>query len=489
MAREYVLTDRQPQLLYRYFEDISAIPRVSGNEEAAASYVKEIAGKHGLWCHEDELHNVLVRKPGSPGFENLPSVLLEGHLDIVGAKRPESDHDFAKDPIRLIAEGNILHADGTTLGADNGCAVAIMLKILTDKSLIHPPLECLFTVQEEVGLVGAKYFDASLIQSRRAIGLDAGAEGVFRKGTSTKYEMTACLPVRREPVSGKAYCLEVSGLRGGDQGAGIPREQICAIKMTARVLHHLNKELDVRLSSVHKTGKSIPSDCASHIVLVAGEERRMMEILEEQQRQIREEYAQSDPGICICARPEPDMPDMLLKEDSKRLVNALYLMPYGARNRSLSRLDEVSCSVITKKIYTDQEGICIFTVISAEERCQGEALDEEMKTFVQTFGFHIRDTNVNRGWEWERVSPIRDIMVKTYEELFHRMPKVNISHGGNDCVVLKEKIPDLDVITTAATYVDYHTPKEWLDMDSFERVLELVEGVLKNLTRQVSGAQ
>ena len=483
MEKKYLITDREPLALYHYFEDLSAIPRVSCHEAAAAAYVVSIAKTHGLWYYEDEIHNVLVRKPGSRGCEELPPVLLEGHLDMVGEKTADSTHNFDTDPLELIVEGNILCANNTTLGADNGCAVAMMLKILTDDALVHPPVECLFTVQEETGLIGAKYFDASRLQSRRVIGLDAGSEGVFRMGTSTKLEMTSLYPARREPLAGTVYRLTVAGLRGGDQGAGIPLERICAIKMTARVLHHLNKELDVRIISVDKVGKSIPEDCLSYVALAEGSADRLQQILQEQQALIRKEYAESDPDITITAAEEKKDLPMLVKEDNMQLIRALYLMPYGAQNRSLSRVDEVSCSVILKKIYTQEDGIRIFSVVSTEQMEQGEAVNEKLKTFLSCFGFRLEDLHLNKGWDWSPDSPIRDTMVQAYEELFGRKPKVNISHGGNDCVVLKEKIPELDMVTTAATYVDFHTPKERLYMDTFEKVMALLERTLQLLAK------
>lgn len=484
MEKKYLIMDREPLAMYHYFEDLSAIPRVSCNEAAAAAYVISIAKAHGLWYYEDDIHNVLVRKPGSRGCETLPPVLLEGHLDIVGEKTADSPHNFETDPLELMVEGNILHANNTTLGADNGCAVAMMLKILTDNDLVHPPVECLFTVQEEIGLIGAKHFDVSRLRSRRVIGLDAGSEGVFRMGTSTKLEMTSLYLARREPTAGIVYRLTVSGLRGGDQGAGIPLERICAIKMTARVLHHLNKELDVRIISIDKVGKSIPENCLSYIALEKGSSERMQQILQEQQTLIRKEYAESDPDITITAVEEKHDLPMLIKEDNMQLIRALYLMPYGAKNRSLLRNDEVSCSVILKKIYTKEDGIRIFSVVSTEQMEQGEALNEQIKTFLTCFGFRIEDLHLNKGWDWEPDSPIRNTMVRAYEELFGRKPKVNISHGGNDCVVLKEKIPELDMVTTAATYVDFHTPKERLYMDTFEKVMALLERTLQLLTEE-----
>lgn len=500
------IEDHEPRELYRFFQDISAIPRVSGNEAGAAAYVVEVARTHGLWYYEDDLHNVLVRKPASPGLEHLPPVLLIGHLDMVGEKTADSAHDFTRDSLELVVEGNVLRANGTTLGADNGCGVAIMLKVLTDPALVHPPVECLFTVQEEVGLVGMEHFDVSHIRSRRAIGLDAGSEGVFRKGTTTKYEITSHFPLVREPVQGNVFRLYISGLKGGDQGAGIPLERICAIRMLFRVLHHMNRELDVRLISVSKPGikKSIPECCLAYVALVSGEKDRMQQIAAEQQEQIRQEYAESDPGICVelaeaAAGMLPETDDagkmaeesapleplirqgMLTRECSRRLTEAMYLAPYGARNRHLSQPQEVSCSVITKWIAAEETRITVFQVISMEEAIQGKALLEELRTYMEQFGFEAGDLHVSEGWNWERESPIRDTMVETYRKLFGKLPVVNISHGGNDCVVLKRKLPEMDMITTAATYVDYHTPYERLYMDTFERVCLLVEGTLREL--------
>ncbi len=488
---EYTIKDREPQLLYHYFEELSQIPRVSKNEAKAAEYVISVAERYGFQTYEDDIHNVLVTVPGTEGCEGQPSVLLAAHLDMVGEKTEDSAHDFSKDPVRLVEKGNVLYADHTTLGADNGCGVALMLYIMTAPGLKHPPLELLFTVQEELGLLGAKHFDAGKIRSRRAIGLDAGSEGVLRKGTTDKYEMTSCLTVRREPVQGKTFKLAVDGLRGGDQGAGIPQERICAIKMTSRVLHFLNRIMDVRIISMDKRGKSIPESCTSFVSLEEGTEDEARKLLEEQEHKIRIQYRESDPDIRIRLLPldtdEIRSVDkgMLIKKDSDNLIEALYLMPYGARHRSLKRLDEVSCSVIMKSIYTDEEGIHVFSVISAEETEDGEALDEEMKTFMTHFGFRIEKTNLNEGWHAEKNSVIRDVMIESYEQLFHCKPKVNISHGGNDCVVLKKKIPDLDLVTTAATYVDFHTPNEHLYMDSFEKVCYLIVRTLENLAAEV----
>ena len=484
MSNDYLIKDREPQALYHFFEDISRIPRITFHEKEISQYLVEFAESRGLWCYRDQMYNVLIKKKGSAGCENLPPVLLEGHVDMVAAKAGDSDHNFETDPIELIVEGNILRANKTTLGADNGCAVAMMLTLLDKEDLVHPPLECLFTVQEETGLDGAKAFDMSKIDSRRMIGLDAGSEGVFRMGTTTKIQMTAALKTEREETKGKTYELLVDGLRGGDQGANVPKERISAIKMTFRALHYLNQDMDVRVISTEKLGKGIPEDCRTRICLADGEEARMNEILERQQQCIRREYAESDPDIRIRAVPVQDGQKMMTKECSDNLINSIYLMPYGARNRKPCKLDEVRCSVIMKKIYTDPDAVRIFSVISTEEMIHGDVLDEEMRTFVRTLGWEVESVELDKGWDWEAKSPIRDTMVKSYVELYGKEPVVNISHGGNDCVVFKHKIPEMDMVTTAATYEDYHTPNEHLYLDSFERVYYLLERVLFNLSEE-----
>lgn len=480
MAHEYLINNREPRRMYHFFEEISAIPRVSGHEARIAAYIVQFAKEKGFACYEDDIHNVLVTKPASRGCEHMPSILLEGHMDIYAAKTEDSTHDFDQDPIHLVVDGDILKADRTTLGADNGCAVALMLELLADDTLVHPQLECLFTVQEEVGLVGAKHFDVNRIKSRTAIGLDAGSDGVFRKGTSTKYEMTSSFATKREKTTGSVFRLTVKGLKGGDQGAGVPKERICAVKMTARTLHMLSKAMDIRLISIDKIGKSIPEDCTSYFSLVNGSQMRMQEILREQQALIRAEYAESDPGISIAAGPATAQLDMLSKTCSDNLITALYLLPYGSRNRSLARLDESMCSVITKKIYTDAAAVGLFTVVSAEKRIHGDALSEEMQTFIERFGFNIEKLVVAPGWDADEHSRIRDVMANAYFQLFGVQPKINISHGGNDCVVFKHKIPELDVVTTAATYVDFHTPREHLYMETFDKLYALIVRTLKD---------
>ena len=236
---EYLLKDREPKEALRYFEEISAIPRGSGNEEAISQYLLDFAKAHGLDAYRDSAWNVYITKPGSAGCESLPPLMLQGHTDMVCEKNHNVDHDFTKDPIKLVVEGNILRADGTTLGADNGVAVAWMLSILADDSLKHPPLECVFTASEEVGLIGAHNLEFDRIHARRLINLDCGPEGVFCCGSAGGQVTDLRLPLRREEAQGLPLTIRIRGLSGGHSGGLIHKGLGNANVLMGRILRNL----------------------------------------------------------------------------------------------------------------------------------------------------------------------------------------------------------------------------------------------------------
>lgn len=448
-----------------------------------AAYVVEFAKQKELFYQIDEMHNVLVRKPASRGYEQAAPVLLEGHMDMVTIKTPESKHNFETDPIELVVEGDWVRGNQTTLGADNGCAVALMLALLDDDTLLHPPLECLFTVQEETGLHGVKGFDVGLLRARRVIGLDAGSEGVFRKGVSSKYINWFSLPVQREYTSGERCEIIVSGLRGGHASVAIPLDRACAIKLMGRVLHYADASLDIRLVRVDKSvNRGVAEDCVAELVSQNGTTDALRSLLAQQEEKLRKEYAESEPDIRITLRPTGvgELQPMS-REASHQVIEALYLMPFGAERRVLARQDEPRCYVTTKYVMTTEANVSIHVLISTDYRPIGIAKQDEVKAFFALLGGAVTEEAFEFGWNPEAHSPIRETMKAAYLELFGKEPIINVSHGGNDCVVIKERIPEFDVVTTAATYLDYHTPNERLNMISFERVYQLLCRTLENL--------
>lgn len=480
-----VFAGREPKRLYDFMYDVYNIPRPSRHEEKIAGYVIDFARKRGLEYVTDKLHNVLIRKPAFTGMEKIPPVLIEGHMDMVTVKSPDSFHDFMKDPIDLIIEGDWVHGNKTTLGADNGCAVAIMLALLDNDELIHPPLECLFTVQEELGMLGAEAFDLSHIRSKRVIGLDAGAEGVFRKGVSSKYINVFEFSVEREEICGESYELTVSGLRGGSPSEAIGLDRACAIKIMGRVLYHLVTEFGAYINMVDKSkSHGVAEDCRAVFTIGDVGEEELRNLINNLQDRIRNEYAESEPDVLVeiikCSFVEFNPMTMA---DSLSVARALYLMPYGSQRRVIERGEEPRCFCVTRYLATDKNGVTLKCMISTDKQSIGIALQKEVRALFSLLGAKMVKEEFEFGWDPEEKSPVRETMRETYVQLFGREPVINVSHGGNDCVIIKKKIPEFDVVTTAATYPDYHTINERLDMVSFEKVYYLIEKTLANLCR------
>ena len=474
---------REPKRLYDFLFDIFSIPRPSFHEEKMAEYVISFAKSNGLNYYTDDMHNVLVYKNGSKGMENLPPIMLEGHMDIVPVKTSESEHDFLKDPVELIIDGEWVKAKNTTLGADNGCAIAIMLAILEDNTLVHPPLECLFTVQEEVGMYGVKAFDISKIHSRRIIGLDAGEEGVFRKGVSSKYKNRFEVPINRQEINKQVYELKVKGLKGGSPSVGFCFDRACAIKIMGVLLHKLVSDFDAQINYVDKSeNRGIAEDCYAQISISANDEKRIYSFLQDECETIRSIYAESEPDIMFELMPCKESKfSAMTKESSRVISNTLFLMPTGAPRRVLGRENEQRAFMYTRYVKTTESSIIFDTVISSDKRAYGLVLQDEMNTFYSLFGGRNIDNKFEFGWDPEENSEVREKMLQSYIQLFSKEPVINVSHGCNDCVVIKERIPDFDVVTTAATYLDYHTVNERLDMKSFEKVYALICKTLENL--------
>ncbi len=480
-----VFAGRKPERLYQFLNDVFSIPRPSGHEEQIAGYVLRFAKAKGLRAVTDGMHNVLVYKPGSAGMERLAPVLLEGHLDMVAAKEPQSVHDFLKDPIRVCVRDGWAYADGTTLGADNGCAVAMMLALLDDDTLMHPPLECLFTASEETGYDGIKAFDFSWIHARRAIGLDAGSEGVFRKGVSTKYKNEFVLPIVRENADGQRAVVEVSGLRGGSPSMAIPWDRACAIRLMGRLLHALTCQCGARIVWADKRqNPGLAQDCRAEILLPENTLDAARALIQAQQASLRAEYRQTDPDIALSLTPAAaSAPAPMDPPSSARLAALLYLMPFGAPRRVAGRCDEPRVCLCARTVQTQDDQVRITTWISADLQAIGLAQQQEIETFFEIFGARCTGRQIDPGWDPQPDSPLRETMRQTYAALFGREPVVNVSHGGNDCVVLKQRLPEMDVVTTAATYLDYHTPRERLDLESFEKVYLLLTRTLAQLCR------
>lgn len=482
------------KLLY-FFREISKIPRGSGNEEQIGKYLEDFAQKRGLWCYRDELHNVVIKKGGSKGTEDLPPVMLQGHTDMVCEKRREVKHDFAREGISLVEEDGLLKADGTTLGADNGAAIAAMLAVLDDGALIHPPLECVFTAQEEVGLIGANGLDKSLIQARTMINMDSEEEGTATVSCAGGLHLELIRPANWERQTGTLLRLEISGLMGGHSGMDIGKERQNANRLMARLIHPFLEapegtrregKFQGRLANFQGGDKenAIPRECAAALIFAGPEEaEQAKEFCKTKIRMLQEELSGEEPGFTcqVTVEQEKEGP-VLSAEDGRAFVEAVYLAPNGVQKRSLSLEGFVVASTNLAAARTEEESLrIIFSPRSSVDSIQ-EEIKEKLTVLGAVFGFAAEISGVYPGWAYREDSRIRRVFQESYQALFGKELKIEGIHAGLECGLFCQAIPELDCIAVGPDIRNCHTPEESLSLESFERFYRLIRDVLKRLT-------
>lgn len=464
-----------------YFNEISKIPHGSGNEKALSDWICALARRQGLRYLQDDIWNVVVYVPASPGYEEHPGVIIQAHMDMVCEKTPESTHDFASDPLELFVDHTLLRAKGTTLGADDCMGVAYMLDIMTDKSLRHPYLELCFTVQEEVGLIGAKALKAEYFQARRLINLDGGGEVRTYTSLSGSRSMVIEKKAEWQAVSGSGYRCVVKGLRGGRLGDDIDKERANAWKVMARILFSFNQHgVQFRISDfVSEKSSGIPDRAE---VFFASEERedRLRELLEQAQKELLDEYEANDPNMHL-SLSRADVQRAMGQTATMDLVKLLYLLPYGVKARFLT-LDGLPC-YSTSVGRVEVCGDAVHIGYSARSPFESYMRNDQMiaETLCQLCGAEIVDISDYYGYRYEKNSPLRDMMDRVYMDMYGEPLQHVAAHGGNECGAFKHLFPDMDIVTSGAIYDDPHTPNETLDLESFDRSIRFLKEFLTRL--------
>lgn len=480
----YIVEGCEPVSLFNFFEDISKIPRSSGNEAAVASYLVEFANKRGLSCHRDSIHNVIIKKPGTAGKEKNPPVIFQGHTDMVCEKNSDSEHDFEKDPISLYVENGFLKARGTTLGADNGIAVALMLALLDDKTLSHPPLECVFTVQEETGLVGAARFDVSLLSGRTMINLDSEEEGIATVSCAGGMRIRLLKDAGWEEVSGKGIKIQIRGLTGGHSGVDIAKDRANANKLMGRFLAYLAEDrVYYRICDLNGGSKdnAIPRECDCVILLNdPSTYEQSIQTLTAVAKEIKSEIAGTDPGFTVTISScNPTRGMSMTATDA--LGSLLFLAPSGVRHRDSSAGGFVVSSINMGVVKTADNGIIVtFSPRSSVESLQ-RLNKSELALIAGRFGFAMQVDSYYPGWRYSPESRIRGVFSDIYKEQTGEELKIEAIHAGLECGLFVQKLPDLDVIAVGPNIYDCHTPDESLELSSCERFYNLVAGVLNRL--------
>ncbi len=474
----------QPQGVFQHFEALTRIPRESGKEGQVADYLVAFAKDHGLDVIREDSGNVVINKPGTPGHEEGPRVILQGHTDMVCVKREGLDFDFDKEPIPLVVEGDFVKTKGTTLGADNGIAVAMAMTILASKDLAHPPLTALFTVEEETGMGGVLALDPNHVEGEILINLDSEEEGTLLAScaggvnhiVTYRYETEIC----NEKVGRK---IIIDGLKGGHSGIEIDRNRANALKLMGRVLSALKGHVDFGLSGLKGGEKmnAIPSHAEMILVIDPNDGDTLAAILTACQTIFREEFALSDPGLSV-ALMEMDAPvEALTALSTEAVERILRLTPTGVQTMSAG-IEGLVESSNNLGVLEQKEGALVFTnAIRSSVRSLKKEITERIALIAEWAGAEHHLTANYPEWSFQAVSPIRELMKEVYAERYEEDLKVDAIHAGLECGFLKEKLGDIDMVSLGPDLFDVHTPDEKLSISSTERVYHFLCDVLGRL--------
>ena len=475
----------EPALVWKYFAEFSKIPRCSKHEEAASRYVLATAKKLGLEARQDGAGNVVVRKPASGGREKAPSVCLQGHLDMVCEKNAGTKHDFSKDPIELVRKGNVLMANGTTLGADNGVAVATNLAIMEDRSLVHGPLEFLFTVDEETGLTGAHRLEAGFLRSQTLLNLDSEEEGALYVGCSGGKDTTATWTVAFDPAPARTKAVEVrvSGLRGGHSGLEIHTGRGNAIKTINRVLIALDG-LGARLSRIDGGNKrnAIPRESTALVFVPEARLDETLKTVAACHDTVRQELSSVEPDLKIEAAVLKGRKGSVLKRKFQRqIVQAIAALPHGVTKMSADIPDLVETSTNVAMIATKGKKVTFATSQRSSVASEILEIAHTVRTIFELAGAEVTQGDGYPGWKPNIDSPILKLASSTYRELYGKTPAVKAIHAGLECGIIGEKYPGIDMVSFGPTLEGVHSPDEKIHVDTVPKFYRFLLGIIRNV--------
>lgn len=478
------LENCEPKRVFYYFEELCKIPHGSGNTKQISDYLVSFAKEHGLEYVQDEMNNVVIYKPATEGYEDAPAVILQGHMDMVCEKRPDVDHDFTKDPLNISVKDGYVTANGTTLGGDDGIAVAYGLALLESTELAHPALEVLITVDEEIGLLGAEGFDCSALKGKRLINLDSEAEGSLWISCAGGLSGISTIPVQRVEAEGQKTAVKITGLMGGHSGAEIDKKRANANVLMGRFLYTLQKEAAYEIISLAGGQKDNAITREADAELLVEDVNAVKACAEKVQKGFREEYAGTDEGITIEITDLGASSARVLHPTSREKV-LFFLMevPFGIQKMSgsIDGLVETSTNIGIVKLGEDEFLGCSSVRSSVE--AAGAALSDKICYLTEFLGGDYTVQGAYPAWEYRKDSPLRDQMVEVYEEMYGEKPNVVAIHAGLECGLFYKKIEGLDCVSLGPNMKDIHTSEEVLDIASTERVWKYLVKVLESLKK------
>ncbi len=474
----------EPALVWQYFSEILEIPRPSKKEEKIIQYLMDFGAAHGLPTKKDKAGNVLISKPATPGKEHVPPVVLQSHVDMVCEKNSDVEHDFEKDPIKAIVDGEWVTADGTTLGADDGIGVAAQLAILASKDLEHGPIECLFTTDEETGLTGAFALESGFFTGKTLLNLDSEDEGELFIGCAGGIDTVARFKYKKQrlPKNYVSVRVMVSGLKGGHSGDEIHKGLGNSNKILARFLWEATEKYKMRL--VHFDGgnlrNAIPREASAIVAVAPKRFKELREAMMEFKPQVEFEYALTEPQLKIECEDIALPRYAIDKRTQLNLLRSLLACPHGVIQMSsrMPGLVETSTNLASVK-FKDKKIIEITTSQRSDIDSAKHMIATQVSAVFELAGAKVRHTDGYPGWSPNPESHIKTITVAAYKDLFKVEPVVRSIHAGLECGLFKEKYPDLDMISFGPTLRNVHSPDERIHIGTVQKFWDLLLEVLK----------
>lgn len=478
------LLEKDYKKVFHYFSEISAVPRGSKNNTAISNYLVEFAKSHNLTYVQDEYENVIMIKEASEGYENAPAVIIQGHMDMVCEKTSDCTHDFLTEGIELYVDGDYIHADRTTLGGDNGIAVAYALSLLDDETLKHPRIEVIITTDEEVGMEGAIGVDVSNLQGKYLLNVDSEDEGTIFVSSAGGLTATCELPLKRTNEKGVKVELTISDLQGGHSGAEIHKNRVNATKLMGRLLFELREHVSFYVSDIRGGLKdnAIPRDSVATIVVESEDVDVCLNKVEELTRKYKSEYSSCEPNMMIQAvKGGEDKVNVLHPISFEKVLFLLVNAPNGVQAMSNDIPGLVETSLNLGIFHIEEERAVFCYSVRSSVNSQREFLKNKLEYMSTFLGGDFLVRSEYPAWEYKKDSKLREYLCKVFKEEYGYEPKLEAIHAGLECSFFAEKIPGVDIVSFGPNMMDIHTPKERLSISSSIRVYKFIEKVLEGM--------
>jgi len=480
-----VIKNLEPKLVWKHFDEIRKIPRCSKHEEKIRAYILDFAKKQNLKFKTDKTGNVVITKPASKGMEKKTTVILQGHMDMVCEKNSDVKHDFSKDPIKLKLEGDVLTADGTTLGADNGIGLAISLAILEDTHLKHGPLEALFTVDEETGLTGAFAMESNMLTGKILLNLDSEDFGVITVGCAGGGDSQIHLPIKAKPINGnlESMMIKVSGLRGGHSGVDIHEQRGNAVKLLTRMLWKTKDYYKVHVSEIKGGDKhnAIPREAYATVSIDKASKDKFVSTLKNEEKNILGEIKPIDPNFKVEVKPIDKLHTTLSEDTQTKLLGLLHGLPHGVDKMSYDIPDLVETSTNLATVAVKDGGVSIGLSTRSSIKSALQDFRDRIRAVAELSGASVKEDTPYPGWQPNLESSVLKLSKKIFAEMYGKEPKVEAIHAGLECGIIGEKFPGMDMISIGPTIKYPHSPEEQVHVSTVDKFYKYVLKILERI--------